>query len=828
MSCKGRNRSCARRALGGLAAITGLLLSASALSGDDGDGRQRSQAEILWDQFGIPHIYGPDLLTVVRGLGYAEMENHAETILMNVASARGRSAEYFGLGAGNANINNDIMVRTEGIPSRAQQWLDTGGDEQAAIIQAFVEGENEYVERHSTTIDPSFLRVRPLVPTDITAGIQNVVHFTFMPHQDNLPALIAAWQAGGIVPANAVACGFTPGCSNSIAVASNDTPIGSNGWAIAPKKSASGNAILMGNPHLPWGNNSPVPPVNGLGIFQWMEANLVIGDPEKPELNASGAVLAGAPFIAVGYSDEIGWTHTNNTMQNTNLYELTLNADGTTYNFGNGVLPLKCSKETIKVLQAADRPIVICASKHGPIIATSPKFPNKALALRVAGLDQPSLVTQYWRMIRAHNLDEFIDANSKLQNPFFNVIYADRDGHILYVFGGRQPVRQGGDWGKYSGILDGSDPSLLWTDTFAWSDLPRAIDPPGGFVANSNDPPWTSTFNPPGTSTFPETLDPANFPAYISPQFMDLRAQHGAIFLQSKGSLTIEDILSGKESTHMLLADRVLPDLIKAANNLSPPNVIAQAAAATLATWMAKVDLPCCDGNADAASKGAVLFEAWWALVTSQSPVTQCPSLPALAKDNTINFYSPHPQFRVGWNASDPLNTPAGLANAAATVPYLICAATLVQAAYGALDVPWGDVHKIVLATHDPTFQQPPIPLLLPPSNARQSGADDPFGPLRVIFRIPALDGSKRFWAASGDGYVQLVEFTKEGARAQALLGYGNASRPGSPLGSAPPHVIDQLPFFENNKNKKLRPTFRTRAEVESNLGFPFRETCCN
>ncbi|MDQ6702914.1 MAG: penicillin acylase family protein, partial [Pseudomonadota bacterium] len=88
MSYKERNHSRARRALGGLAAITGLLLSASALAGDDGDGRHRSKAEILWDQFGIPHIYGSDRLTVVRGLGYAEMENHAETILMNVASAR--------------------------------------------------------------------------------------------------------------------------------------------------------------------------------------------------------------------------------------------------------------------------------------------------------------------------------------------------------------------------------------------------------------------------------------------------------------------------------------------------------------------------------------------------------------------------------------------------------------------------------------------------------------------------------------------------------------------------------------------------------------------
>ena len=180
-------------------------------------------------------------------------------------------------------------------------------------------------------------------------------------------------------------------------------------------------------------------------------------------------------------------------------------------------------------------------------------------------------------MIKAHNLDEFIDANSALQMPFFNVIYADRDGHILYSFGGRQPVRQGGDWGKYSGVLDGSDPSLLWTDTFKWWELPRAIDPPGGFVANSNNPPWTSTF--PTTST----NDPAQFPAYVAPQFMDLRPQNGANFLLSGHKLKFEDVLSGKESTHMLLADRVLPDLIAAAQ--ASGNPIAQQAAATLKAW---------------------------------------------------------------------------------------------------------------------------------------------------------------------------------------------------------------------------------------------------
>jgi acyl-homoserine-lactone acylase len=307
----------------------------------------------------------------------------------------------------------------------------------------------------------------------------------------------------------------------------------------------------MGNPHLPWGNNQPVP---GLGIYQLMEVNLVIGDPENPKLNASGVVFAGAPFIAIGYSDKIGWTHTDNTIQNTNLYELTLNPNGT-YNFGGIPLPLLCTPDTIKVRQAANEPFVICASVQGPVIARS-NDGTKALALRVAGLDQPSAVTQYWGMIQADNLEEFIAANSALQMPFFNVIYADRDGHILYVFGGRQPVRQGGDWGEYSGVLDGSDPSLLWTKTFAWSELPQAIDPRGGFVANSNNPPWTSTFPQTGTN------DPTQFPAYISPRFMDIRAQHGARFLLSSQSqsLTPAQVLSGKESTHMLLAARVLPD----------------------------------------------------------------------------------------------------------------------------------------------------------------------------------------------------------------------------------------------------------------------------
>ncbi|MDQ2803509.1 MAG: penicillin acylase family protein, partial [Pseudomonadota bacterium] len=348
----------------------------------DADGRSAT-GEILWDTYGIPHIYGPDLLTVVRGYGYAQMENQAETLLTNIATARGRSAEYFGPGAGNANVQSDTTVRTEGIPARAAAWLQEGGSFQRAVIDAFVAGGNEYAAVHGDTIDPAIRQVLPLVPTDILAGEQNTIHFAFMPEQDNVPALIAAWQKGGLSAANALAASLTPA----------ESPGGSNAWALAPAKSAGGNAILMGNPHLPWGNNQPIP---GLGLYQWMEANLVIGDPAAPILNASGVGFPGTPFIGIGYSDYVGWTHTNNTIKNADLFELTLTADGS-YQFGGGTLPLQHTQDTIKIRQPdgslATKTIDILASVQGPVVAESG---NKALALRVAGLDAPSLVAQYW------------------------------------------------------------------------------------------------------------------------------------------------------------------------------------------------------------------------------------------------------------------------------------------------------------------------------------------------------------------------------------------------------------------------------------------------
>jgi acyl-homoserine-lactone acylase len=715
-------------------------------------GSSISRGQISWDEFGIPHIYGADLLTVVRGYGYAQMEAHAELILQKVAEARGRSAEYFGAGPDDAFITNDTQVATYGIPDRAAQWYQEGGLFQKLLIDSFVSGENQSAQDHLASIDPVFRQVLPIQGSDALAIFQFTIHFNFMPYQSNVPQLLAEWQNGTL---------------GDVEVLRSKVRKASNGWALAPSKSENGNPILMGNPHLAWGVNQPIP---GFGVYQWFEAQLVVGDPQKPFVNASGVSLVGAPFIGIGFNDYLGWTHTNNPIKNVDLYELQLAPNG--YLFDGQVNPLDVKQTSFKVRQADSsfvvQPVTVLSSVHGPIVA---QRGNKALALRVAGLNTSSVVSQYWEMMLSRHLWEFILANSQLQMPFFNVIYADRDGQIMYLFGGRQPRRSGGTYNDYTGILDGTKSQTLWTETLNWFELPRTINPPGGFVQNSNDPPWFASF--------PQTVFPDRYPSYIAANEMFFRPQHGASFLLSRPKFSTHEVLRGKESTHLTMADRVLPDLIAAAKASSDPT--AAAAAKVLEQW---------DRKSDATSRGAVLFQQWYDLYVAD---------PTTPKD--ARWGNSYPAFRVEFSPADPLTTPAGLQKPTQAVPSLIAAAKVVESQYGAIDVPWGDVNRVVLAAHSPDFKE-----TIPLTNLPGSGSDEPFGSIRKGYYYP-LAGTKQYFGYGGDAYVQLVEFTRRGAKAEALLTYGNWSRPGAE------HIADQAPHFEK---KQLRPVYRTPNEVKA------------
>jgi len=712
----------------------------------------QDKVEILWDEFGIPHIYGRDLPAVIRGHGYAQMENHAELILQNIALARGRAAEYFGPGPNNQNVTNDEQVLTYGIPQRSEDWLGQSDQFQRKLIDSFVAGANEYAGRYRSSVSPAFQQVLPIKAADALALFQYTIHFNFMTYQSNVAKLISDWSAA------------KPG--EQAEEVHEKVRKASNGWALAPAKCVDGNAILMGNPQLGWGNT----PLPGLGIYQWMEANLVVGDPLNPEVNAAGVSFVGSPFIGVGFNDYLGWTHTNSFIKNADLYELKLVDGG--YEFDGRVNSFDLREFEIKIRQGdgsyLTQTVTVRASVHGPVVA---ERTDRALALRVAGLNAPNVVSQYWEMMLAKNLAEFIHANSRLQMPFFNVIYADRDGQIMYLFGGRQPRRSGGTFATWTGIIPGATSATLWTDTLNWEELPRTISPPGGFVQNSNDPPWYSSF--------PKTIEQSHYPSYIAADEMEFRPQHGANFLLSKEKFSVEEVTNGKMSTRMIMADRILPDLITAARASGDPDAVG--AAAVLEKW---------DRESDAASQGAVLFERWYKLYLADA---------TSPKDE--RWGATYPAFRVEFSPASPLKTPVGLKNPAAAVPFLAQAAKELQKEFGRLDIPWGDVYRVVLADHDTSFEKP-IPL----TNLPGAGSPEPFGAMRKAIYYPSPEPNPMF-TYDGDTYVQVVEFAPKGARAKALISYGNASRPGSP------HITDQVSYYEQ---KQLRAVYRTRSEVET------------
>jgi acyl-homoserine-lactone acylase len=146
--------------------------------------------------------------------------------------------------------------------------------------------------------------------------------------------------------------------------------------------------------------------------------------------------------------------------------------------------------------------------------------------------------------------------------------------------------------------------------------------------------------------------------------------------------------------------------------------------------------------------------------------------------------------FATAWNETTPRTTPDGLADPAAAADALEAAAKHVQSTYGALDVPWGVVYRIIA---------PGVDL---PAN----GGRDALGIFRSTWYQPTDDN--RFRAVGGDSYQAVVEFG-DPVRAEVLLSYGNASQPGSP------HRGDQLALYAR---KELRPVWRTRAAIEANL----------
>ena len=645
---------------------------------------------IAWDEWGVPHINADEMAGTFYGLGWAHMQLHGDLILELYGRARGKSSEYWGA----EYIERDQMAHTLGVPARATEWWDQQGAEYQAYLSAYAQGMNDFAAAHPETIDEARARALPVLATDPLAHGQMAIQGTFMAGW--APQTVARW-------AESIRGALPEEMPTDATEKPDPEDRGSNAWAIGASRSESGNAMLLANPHLPW-----------FDLFFFTEAQMT-----APDLNVYGITLVGFPFTAIAFNEHLGWTHTVNTFDGMDLYELTLTADSQ-YMLDGEATDFAPVQHTLQVRQDdgtfAEHVVTVTNSVFGPVIGMEG---GRALALRVPGLDRPNLIEQYVAMGQATNREEFTAALARSQMPMFNAIYADANGEVAYYFNAAMPNRGTGDWDFWDGIIPGDTTDHLWTEYHSFEELPQYANPESGFVQNANDPPWTSTF--------PQAVVAEDYPAYFAPQEMAFRPQHSARLLLEDESITLEEMITYANDTTMDVATRILPELLDATDGIRGLEPL-ERGRDVLAAWDGTVLTP-----------GAALFERWVEKMGGWRNV-----------------------FAQPWRADEPLSTPWGLSSTDAAVAALVEAVISLEEQGFEAGVAWGDTHRIVYGGH----------------NLPSSAGAGHLGSFRVGGWRAMGDGTSV--NVSGTTFVAAIEFG-ERVRAHGYLAYGNATQEGHP-----------------------------------------------
>ena len=697
--------------------------------------------EILWDKFGVPHIMAKTVPDMFYLFGYAEVEAHGNLLLHTIGGSRGRGAEYFGAGFQDANLKTDRWIWLNEIPARSVQWLAQQTPEFRGYLDAFAAGINAAAAAHLEALAPEVRQVLPISALDLIEHEQHFYNFEFVAGRRLMESPSGRGAAASPTVAKLAENGFAP--------TADDLADGSNGWAIAPSHSADGKAMLLMNPHLAWG-----------GETTYFEIHLT-----APGIDLYGATQIGVPSLRFVMSEQLAITNTVNTNNGHLLYRISEAPGG--YRYDGKVLPYGKASYPIRIRHAdgkfSSETIEVLKTVHGPVIRRDDGVP---IALFVPGLDKPFLLDQVFHMSTARNFADYQQQLKRLQIPMYNILYADRDGHIEYLFNATVPRRTEGDWAFWNKPVAGDTSRLLPNGILSYEELPKLIDPPSGYVQNSNEPPWDAGW--------PTMLKPADYPPYIAPIGLTFRSDRALRMLSEDPKIGFEMLLAKKLSTRAELADRVLPDLLAAAAEFGTPR--AKRAAEVLKAW---------DRQAEADSRGTLLFWNWANRFGPASPA---------------NFATPT-------ELDKPLTTPAGLRDPKGAAAMLDAAAEAMEKQFGRLEKPWGEFLRLQINSQSPGAaaageRGAPLDGVDLPGN----GGPGAIGIFRVVTPGPVVGGQAT--PVHGDGFTLAVEFSQP-MKVKALVSYGDCSQPGCK------HNTDQLSLFEH---KQWRDVWRKPAEIEAHL----------
>lgn len=436
------------------------------------------------DRWGIPHVDAAGDADAWFALGFCHGQDRAFQLELLARAGRGMLAELLGAAA----LPIDRLSRTLGFRRVALAQVGRLDPDVLETLEAYVAGINAAAGCTPRPHELVLLRAQRSAWTveDVLAfeGLQSLA---LAGSWDTELARQAILEADGPGALTAVEPTYgpwlpvvaPPGARAGEAVARLAADLsllrdlaggsgGSNAWAVAGSRTASGAPILANDPHLAPG----VPP-------PWYLAHL-----RTPEWELAGASFVGGPAFPTGFNGHAAWGITAACTDSADLSWEELSADGGTARGPDGPEPVERFVETIPVRGADAVVEEVLVTPRGPIVTGLVDGVARALSIRATWLE-PAPVRGFLDVQRARDFAAFRDGFRAWPGPSLNVVYADARGHVGWQVVGTLPRRRAGN-----GIVPLPAWEAGWEpEHLAFDDLPRTLDPPTGFVASANNAP---------------------------------------------------------------------------------------------------------------------------------------------------------------------------------------------------------------------------------------------------------------------------------------------------------------------------------------------------
>ena len=481
--------------------------------------QQAKNITIIRDNWGIPHIYGKTDADAVFGLLYAQCEDDFKRVEMNYIEKCGRTAEV----KGEAELYNDLLIRLIIDSADAVKDYKTSPPWLQKLLNAYADGINYYLYKNPQ-VNPLLLhRFKPWYPLLWTDGS------------------IGAIDIGDIsVPEIK---NFYSGTSTPLAAAKkeeDELTTGSNGFAVAPSKTASGNAILYINPHV--------------SFYFRPEVHVV----SEEGLNAYGAITWGQLFVYQGFNEHCGWMHTSSYTDVADLYaeKIIQKNNKLFYQYDKELKPVMEKNISLRYRTDAGmqtKKITAYYTHHGPVMA---KRNGQWIAVKSNNRSIKGF-TQSWLRTKSKGFEDYKKNMGLLSNTSNNTVFADDKGNIAYWHGNFIPKRDiKYNWAK---PVDGSTSATEWKGLHTLDEIVHVYNPASGWIQNCNSTPFTVS----GSSSPKKE----NYPKYMAPDGENFRGINAANLLSNGDHYTLDKIIADGYNTHLAAFDILLPALLKAYEN---------------------------------------------------------------------------------------------------------------------------------------------------------------------------------------------------------------------------------------------------------------------